>query len=176
ILSPFPTRRSSDLASLLRKLSTIQYVSDALRFQSPAKPDSTTRPECTRPMTAEPASLRQRLLQLPMYVYFVLGTVLIIILLAALKPKPQLKPAADLVPFVSAIAAAPQALRPLVTLYGRVETPRESTLSSTVNGFAQTVLVEEGHTVAAGQALVQLDTSDVALILAQREAEVADME
>lgn len=127
-------------------------------------------------MTAEPASLRQRLLQLPMYVYFVLGTVLIITLLAALKPKPQLKPAADLVPFVSAIAAAPQALRPLVTLYGRVETPRESTLSSTVNGFVQTVLVEEGHTVAAGQALVQLDTSDVALILAQREAEVADME
>ena len=104
------------------------------------------------------------------------ATILLIVLLRLLMPSAKVNPAADLVPFVSAIQVQPASLRPLVTLYGRVETPRESTLSSTVNGFVKAVLVEEGYAVTAGQALVELDTSDVSLILAQRQAEVADME
>lgn len=121
-------------------------------------------------------SLTQRLTSVPRPLLIVGGTVLILLLAFALKPRAKVNPAADLVPFVSTLRAQPQSLRPTVTLYGRVETPRESTLSSTVNGFVKALRVQEGHTVAKDQVLVELDTSDVTLILAQREAEVADME
>lgn len=127
-------------------------------------------------MTLDTVSFKQRLQAVPRPLLMAAGTALLIALLIALQPRARINPAADLVPFVSALAAQPQALRPLVTLYGRVETPRESSLTATVNGFVHEVRVEEGHTVQAGQVLVALDTSDVALILAQRAAEVADME
>lgn len=121
-------------------------------------------------------SLTQRLKSVPRPLLIVGGTALILLLAFALKPRAKVNPAADLVPFVSTLSAQPQPLRPTVTLYGRVETPRESTLSSTVNGFVKNLQVQEGHAVAQDQMLVELDTSDVALILAQREAEVADMD
>lgn len=121
-------------------------------------------------------ALMQRLKSVPRPLLILGATLLILLLAFSLRPKPKVMPKADLAPFVSAIVAQPQALRPTVTLYGRVETPWESTLSSTVNGFVKNVRVEEGHAVEKDQVLVELDTSDVELILAQREAEVADME
>ncbi len=127
-------------------------------------------------MNASHLSPKERLRLIPLPLKIIGTAVLIIVLLLALKPKARINPAADLVPFVSAIRANPQPQRPLVTLYGRVETPRQSSLSSTVNGFVKTVLVEEGNAVQPDQALVELDTSDVELILAQRNAEVADAE
>lgn len=127
-------------------------------------------------MNARPSSPWEWIKSVPTPVLILAITIVVILLLFALVPKTKVNPAADLAPFVSVIEVHPQSLRPLVTLYGRVETPRQSTLSSTVNGFVKTVLVEEGHAVQAGQALVELDTADVQLILAQREAEVADME
>lgn len=122
------------------------------------------------------SALMQRLRSVPRPLLILGATLLILLLAISFRPKPKVIPKADLAPFVSAIAAQPQALRPTVTLYGRVETPWESTLSSTVSGFVKNVRVEEGHAVKKDQVLVELDTSDVELILAQRQAEVADME
>jgi multidrug resistance efflux pump len=127
-------------------------------------------------MTGLPAPLLQHLKALPRPLLIAVGTLLLVVLLFALRPKPALKPAGDILPFVAAIPAQPQTLRPMVTLYGRVETPWESHLSSSVNTYVKSVLVEEGNKVQAGQILVQLDDSDLQLSVTQREAEVRDIE
>ena len=126
-------------------------------------------------MTSQPASLLQRIKSLPFPALILAVTVILVGLMFALRPSPKINPKVDLLPFVSAIPAQPQSLRPVVTLYGRVETPRESRLSSGVNAYVKEVPVEEGKEVSAGQVLVQLDDSDLQLALAQRQAEVADI-
>jgi len=64
---------------------------------------------------------------------------------------------------------------PQLSLIGQVESPRETTLSSPSNAYVNEVLVAEGNLVKKGQLLVTLDTSDEKLRLAQREADVADL-
>jgi len=64
---------------------------------------------------------------------------------------------------------------PQLSLIGQVESPRETTLASPSNAYVNEVLVSEGNLVKKGQLLVTLDTSDEKLRLAQREADVADL-
>ncbi|OUR88882.1 hypothetical protein A9Q81_22915 [Gammaproteobacteria bacterium 42_54_T18] len=64
---------------------------------------------------------------------------------------------------------------PQLSLIGQVESPRETTLASPSNAYVNEVLVAEGNLVEKGQLLVTLDTSDEKLRLAQREADVADL-
>ncbi len=64
---------------------------------------------------------------------------------------------------------------PQLSLIGQVESPRETTLASPSNAYVSEVLVAEGNVVKKGQLLVTLDTSDEKLRLAQREADVADV-
>ncbi|WP_290577698.1 efflux RND transporter periplasmic adaptor subunit [Ketobacter sp.] len=104
------------------------------------------------------------------------GTMLVITLLVLKPSAPPKKPALDLLPLVQTLPAAPQAHRPTVTLYGRLESPRESNLSSTINAYVARVLVEEGHWVRAGDIIVELEDSDVRLIYQQRQAELEDLE
>jgi len=67
-------------------------------------------------------------------------------------------------------------LSPTLTLYGRVESPHESRLTATVDADVNQVNIFEGETVTAGQVLVFLDDRDVRLLLAQRNAELAEIE
>ncbi|MEE2733123.1 MAG: HlyD family efflux transporter periplasmic adaptor subunit [Pseudomonadota bacterium] len=112
----------------------------------------------------------------PLPLIILAGTVLVITLLVLMPSAPPKKPALDLLPLVQTLPAAPQAHRPTVTLYGRLESPRESNLSSTINAYVAKVLVEEGHWVRAGDIIVELEDSDVRLIYQQRQAELEDLE
>ncbi|MDJ0873277.1 MAG: biotin/lipoyl-binding protein [Gammaproteobacteria bacterium] len=67
-------------------------------------------------------------------------------------------------------------LQPHLTLYGRVETPRDAKLTAAIAGDIQQLPVREGQDVAADDLLAVIDDSDYRLALAQREAELAEVE
>lgn len=104
------------------------------------------------------------------------GTLLIIVALILKPSEPPKKPVIDLLPLVNTLPADFQSHRPTVTLYGRLESPRESNLSSTINAYVDKVLVEEGHWVKTGDIIIELQDSDVRLIYEQRQAELEDLE
>jgi len=116
----------------------------------------------------------RRAIPLPLQILGV--TLLVIVVLFSLKPAPPLKPSHDLLPLVQAIPAAPAEHRPMVTLYGRLESPRESSLASTINAYVASVPAEEGQWVQAGDLLVELEDSDVQLAYQQRLAEVENLQ
>ncbi len=67
-------------------------------------------------------------------------------------------------------------ISPEVTVYGRVETPRQASLNAAVNADVIAIKVLEGSEVDAGQLLIKLDDSDVAFLLEQRQADYAEIE
>ncbi|MCG8537168.1 MAG: HlyD family efflux transporter periplasmic adaptor subunit [Pseudomonadales bacterium] len=111
---------------------------------------------------------------LPLLIIIVGG--LLITLLVVFKPSAEIRPTGNLNPLVKTLMAEPAAHSPMITLYGRVESPRESNLAATVNAYVDSVPVEEGDMVTKGQVLVELEDSDVRRVYEQRQAEVADME
>ncbi|MCK5717191.1 MAG: efflux RND transporter periplasmic adaptor subunit [Thiomargarita sp.] len=75
----------------------------------------------------------------------------------------------------------PSTHSPIVTLYGRVESPRTSTLrtpSQTLNLNAQVtaVTILEGEIVKKGKVLIRLDKRDSRLNLKQRHADIVDID
>lgn len=64
---------------------------------------------------------------------------------------------------------------PEITIYGRVETPRESTLTSALVADVIKVNVLEGTEVQTGDVLVELDNTDAHLLLQQRQADLAEI-
>ncbi len=70
----------------------------------------------------------------------------------------------------------PANLQPRLTVYGRVETPRNATLTAAVAGDVNKLRVREGQNVRLDELLVEIDDSDYRLALAQREAELAEIE
>lgn len=69
-----------------------------------------------------------------------------------------------------------QQISPEITLYGRVETPRNSTLKSALVADVLSIEVLEGAEVMAGQLLLTLDDTDMQLMVLQRQADVAEIE
>ena len=67
-------------------------------------------------------------------------------------------------------------LAPTVRLYGRIESPRESRLRAALTADVLTSSVLIGQSVTKGQSLMQLDDTDARLMLAQREADLAEIE
>lgn len=120
---------------------------------------------------------RNKLTQyVPLPLLIAIVVILIITAMVLLRPSPALKPEVDIVPLVNTMSAQMQDYRPMVTLYGRLESPRESNLSSTINAYVAKVLVEEGNRVKTGDILVELEDSDVRLAYEQRQAELEDLE
>lgn len=68
-----------------------------------------------------------------------------------------------------------QSLSPAIQLYGRVESPREAQLSSAVTADVVEVLTLEGELVSQGAVLAHLDDHDVRNVIAQHDAELADL-
>jgi len=64
---------------------------------------------------------------------------------------------------------------PEITIYGRVETPRRSKLTAALVADVTQVNVLEGTKVVVGDILVVLDDSDLQLLLAQRQADLAEI-
>ena len=69
-----------------------------------------------------------------------------------------------------------QQISPEITLYGRVETPRNSTLKSALVADVLSIEVLEGAEVTAGQLLLTLDDTDMQLSVLQRQADLAEIE
>jgi len=88
---------------------------------------------------------------------------------------PEHTDAANVTP-VSVQIVKKQTLAPELTLYGAVETPRQSELSAAVNADVVAVDVFEGSTVDTGAIMVKLDTEDLELAVIQRRADVAEIE
>jgi len=68
-----------------------------------------------------------------------------------------------------------QTISPEIILYGRVETPRKSTLKSALVADVISVSVLEGAEVEKGQELLILDDTDMQLLLKQRQADLAEI-
>ena len=77
---------------------------------------------------------------------------------------------------VEAIAIQHRQLAPTVRLYGRIESPRETRVRCALSTDVQELQVLVGQTVKKGQELIRLDDYDRQLALAQREAELAEIE
>ena len=79
-------------------------------------------------------------------------------------------------PVVAAGVIEKQTVSPTLTLYGQVEAPNLSTLTASIEADVHQVFVLEGHSVKKGQLLIAMDRRDSELELAQRRAEVAEIE
>lgn len=77
---------------------------------------------------------------------------------------------------VNTVSVSIQQISPEITLYGRVETPRNSTLKSALVADVLSTDVLEGAEVTAGQLLLTLDDTDMQLLVAQRQADLAEIE
>lgn len=77
---------------------------------------------------------------------------------------------------VAAQSVAPGASAPMLTLYGRIESLWSSELTAGVAADVLAVSVIEGDRIEKGQVLVSLDDRDAALLLAQREAEIREIQ
>lgn len=77
---------------------------------------------------------------------------------------------------VNTVAVNIQQVSPEITLYGRVETPRNSVLKSALVADVLSIDALEGSEVSAGQLLMTLDDTDMQLLVAQRQADLAEIE
>ena len=76
---------------------------------------------------------------------------------------------------VETISATSKAASPTLRLYGRVQSPSESKLSSVITADVLEVLALAGNRVTQNDVLVRLDDGDVRNTLLQREAELAEL-
>lgn len=72
--------------------------------------------------------------------------------------------------------AEPQAIAPLLTLYGEVETPDLLQAAAPGNAVVEQVFVREGQAVKKGTLLIQLDQGDFQPQVDQAKANVAELE
>ena len=77
---------------------------------------------------------------------------------------------------VEAVSLELRSLAPTVRLYGRIESPRESSLRAALSADVITSSVLVGQLVEKDQLLLQLDDVDSRLTLSQREADLAEIE
>ena len=99
--------------------------------------------------------------------------ILVVVLLVATKPAAKPVVVKEKAWLISTQEARPGSWAPVLTLYGRVESLWSSTLTAGVAADVLSVQVLEGDRVSHGDLLVSLDERDARLLLAQREAELA---
>ncbi|MEF8792386.1 efflux RND transporter periplasmic adaptor subunit [Thiohalorhabdus sp.] len=100
-------------------------------------------------------------------------------LLAAMvltSPEPPARSEDERVWRVEARTVEPRSISPTLTLYGRLESPRASTLSAGVTADVREVAAREGRSVAPGEELVALERSDLAAIVEERRADLVEAE
>lgn len=76
---------------------------------------------------------------------------------------------------VNAETVTPGTLAPSLSLYGHVSTPRTANLRAAIEADVLETPAEEGRRVAQGEVLVRLDDREAALLVTQREADLADV-
>jgi len=103
--------------------------------------------------------------------------VAVLIAVAIVNSKPKAKPVQikEKAWRVSVQKAEPRTYSPMLTLYGRIESLWSSQLTAGITADVKVVDVLEGDDVTKGQVLLKLDDRDARLMLAQREAELAEV-
>ena len=77
---------------------------------------------------------------------------------------------------VAAVTVEPGTVTPQLVLFARVDSPRIAQLSSAVTADVETVDVLEGQRASRNDQLLALDDREIRLVLAQRDAELAEFE
>jgi multidrug efflux pump subunit AcrA (membrane-fusion protein) len=103
------------------------------------------------------------------------GAIVIFVGLKNSKPEHEVREKAEKVWRVETIPVSFQTRAPEITIYGRVETPRVSTLTSALIADVIKVNILEGTEVTVGEVLVELDNTDMQLLLEQRQADLAEI-
>ncbi|WP_286236943.1 efflux RND transporter periplasmic adaptor subunit [Neptuniibacter halophilus] len=93
-------------------------------------------------------------------------------LLIKSKPQAPSRPVTEKVWSVQTVSAEPGNHQPVLTLYGKVESPRMTHMTAAVTAFVQRVDTDEGRAAEADQLLIQLDDRDARLLVEQRQADV----
>lgn len=102
-----------------------------------------------------------------------LAAVLIAYILFKTRDQPQAQEAPLKRWNVTALSLQPVSAAPELELYGQIEAPQLTQLSSALNADVLTIEVREGDAVAAGDLLLQLDPRESEFQLRQRQAEQA---
>ena len=111
---------------------------------------------------------------LPLLILGILA--LLVLLMIIMRPAVSSKPHQDGLWQVTVQTAQPTGHQPLLKLIGQIESPRETTLSAATDAFVASVLTSEGAYVQQGDLLATLDPTDEKLQLAQRQADVDDIQ
>ncbi len=127
-------------------------------------------------MTEQSPTFYQRHKRWILPIVILVIAVAVFALLRATKPVAPSRPVAEKVWNVRALAAEHIAARPQLTLFGRIESPASSTLSSSVTAHVLERHVAEGQQVEQDDLLLQLDDRDARLMLTQRQADVERIE
>jgi multidrug efflux pump subunit AcrA (membrane-fusion protein) len=117
-----------------------------------------------------PAVLRR----LPLPALILGAALLIVLLLAALKPRPQPPEIREKVWPVAVMRAMPGTHQPQLWLHARLVSPSRAIVKSAIAAPVQAVPAREGDTLPAGAVLVELDPREADLALRQREAEQSE--
>lgn len=104
------------------------------------------------------------------------GAIVVFVGLKNSKPEHEVREKAEKVWRVETIPVSFLTRAPEITVYGRVETPRVSTLTSALIADVINVNVLEGTEVTVGDVLVELDNTDMQLLVAQRQADLAEID
>lgn len=102
-------------------------------------------------------------------------TILIILYLRSTKPEPPTRVTPEKEWLVSAESVRFQTLQPQLNLLGRVSNPFDSILSAGIVADVSNVTVREGMHVKQGTSLIILDKQEIMLLVAQREADIAEL-
>ena len=95
--------------------------------------------------------------------------------LSASKPEKKQLQRQEKVWRVKTVPVKFEQISPEITLYGRVETPRRASLNAAISADVSQVNILEGAVVSEGDVLITLDNSDADLLLAQRKADLAEI-
>lgn len=106
----------------------------------------------------------------------ILAAIAVAIYLVKTKPKAAPVAVEEKAWLVEVERVAKQTLSPTVSLYGRIESLWQSDLTAGVSADVMSVVVMDGSIVEKGASLLVLDDSDTRLLLAQRQAELAEID
>lgn len=99
----------------------------------------------------------------------------IISLLMFTKPQPPKKETTEKAWLVSSEPISFVSVSPNISLLGHIESPFDSTISAAINSDIISVPVRDGEHVSRGQILMSLDAREIALVVAQRQADIDEL-
>lgn len=123
-------------------------------------------------MSDTPTAKRTSLIKWILPFGIILVSIAIFTLLMKSKPQAPSRPISEKIWSVQTVTADSGTHRPVLVLYGKVESPRMTRVTAAVTAFVKDVYTDEGKVIAPDELLIQLDNSDASLLVDQRQADV----